>query len=256
MANLDLRLVQILGLSKAANEFSAVARAAGLQVPARFGTEVVARLLGLRTNHPAEDDGLELLPGDDATRAEAAYSAAQVLHFSGWEVAGVQSLADSFALPSLSNWQRAILDTAVARIGMPYIWGGSSDGRERPFGVTSRGGYDCSGFVWRVYKLEQYPASGSLPFVLRGRTTFQMSVEVPASKRIALAQLEPADVIFFGDRGPRSKSAEIGHMGIYVGNGWFIHSSGQGVALARLDGWYEREFAWGRRPLAEAGLTG
>jgi cell wall-associated NlpC family hydrolase len=46
-------------------------------------------------------------------------------------------------------------------------------------------------------------------------------------------------------------------MGIYVGNGWFIHSSGQGVALARLDdGWYKREFAWGRRPLAEAGLTG
>jgi cell wall-associated NlpC family hydrolase len=43
-------------------------------------------------------------------------------------------------------------------------------------------------------------------------------------------------------------------MGIYVGNGWVIHSSGFGVALARLDGWYAREFAWGRRPLAEAGL--
>jgi cell wall-associated NlpC family hydrolase len=107
-----------------------------------------------------------------------------------------------------------------------------------------------------VYKLEQYPASGSLPLVLRGRTTFQMSVEVPASKRVGLANLEPADVIFFGDHGPRSKSAEIGHMGIYIGNGWFIHSSGQGVALATLDGWYEREFAWARRPLAEAGLSG
>jgi cell wall-associated NlpC family hydrolase len=44
-------------------------------------------------------------------------------------------------------------------------------------------------------------------------------------------------------------------MGIYVGNGWFVHSSGYGVALARLDGWYVHEFAWGRRPLAEAGLT-
>ena len=43
-------------------------------------------------------------------------------------------------------------------------------------------------------------------------------------------------------------------MGIYIGNGWFIHSSGYGVALARLDGWYKREFAWARRPLAEAGL--
>jgi cell wall-associated NlpC family hydrolase len=256
MAKLDLRLVQILGLSKAANEFTAGARAAGLKVPGRFGTEVVARLLGLRTNHPASEDSLELLPGDRATRAEAAYSAAQVLHFSGWEVAGVQSLADGFALPELSGWQTQILDTAVARIGMPYIWGGTSDGPESPFGVDFRGGYDCSGFVWRVYKTESYPASGSLPLVLRGRTTYQMSVEVPASQRIPLAKLEPADVIFFGDRGPRSRSAEIGHMGIYVGNGWFIHSSGQGVALATLDGWYAREFAWGRRPLAEAGLPG
>jgi cell wall-associated NlpC family hydrolase len=256
MAQLDLRLVQILGLSKAANEFAAGARAAGLKVPGRFGTEVVARLLGLRTNHPASDDSLELLPSDHATRAEAAFSAAQVLHFSGWEVAGVQSLADSFALPELSNWQTEILDTAVARIGMPYIWGGTSDGPESPFGVSSRGGYDCSGFVWRVYKLEQYPGSGSLPLVLEGRTTYQMSVEVPASKRISFAKLEPADVIFFGEHGPRSKSAEIGHMGIYIGNGWFIHSSGEGVALAMLDGWYRKELAWGRRPLAEAGLSG
>ena len=256
MAQLDLRLVQGLGLGKAANEFTAGARAAGLKVPGRFGTELVARLLGLRTNHPAQDDGLELLPNDHATRAEAAYSAARVLHFSGWEVAGVQSLADTFVLPQLSNWQTAILDTAVGRIGMPYIWGGTSDGPESPFGVSSHGGYDCSGFVWRVYKLEPYPASGSLPLVLRGRTTYQMSVEVPRAQRIGLAKLQPADVIFFGDHGPRSQAAEIGHMGIYVGNGWFIHSSDEGVALASLDGWYKREFAWARRPLAEAGLSG
>jgi cell wall-associated NlpC family hydrolase len=45
-------------------------------------------------------------------------------------------------------------------------------------------------------------------------------------------------------------------VGIYLGNGWFIHSSGYGVAVAQLDGWYAREFAWARRPLAEAGLDG
>jgi cell wall-associated NlpC family hydrolase len=255
MARLDARLVQALGLSKAASEFAAGARAAGLKVPSRFGAEVVARLLGLRTNHPAQDDSLELLPGDHATRAEAAYSAAQVLRFSGWEVAAVQSLADGFNLPALTNWQTTILDTAVARIGMPYIWGGTSDGPETDFGVSARGGYDCSGFVWRVYK-EQYPASGSLPLVLRGRTTYEMSGEVPRSQRIGIAALQPADVVFFGDRGPRSQPGQVGHMGIYVGNGWFIHSSGQGVALATLDGWYKHEFAWARRPLAEAGLSG
>jgi cell wall-associated NlpC family hydrolase len=256
IAQLDARLVASLGLGKAANELAAGARAAGLKVPSRFGTEVVARLLGLRFNHPATDDSLELLPNDPATRAEAAYSAAQMLTFSGWEGSAVQSLADSFALPQLSDWQKQILTTAFARIGMPYIWGGESDGPETEFGVPSRGGYDCSGFVWRVYKLQQYAGEGNLASVLRGRTTYEMSGEVPRSQRLGLAKLEPADVIFFGDKGPRSKPAQVGHMGIYVGNGWFVHSSGYGVALARLDGWYAREFAWARRPLAEAGLTG
>jgi cell wall-associated NlpC family hydrolase len=256
MAQLDARLVQALGLMPAAQAFLKGAKLAGLDVPSRFGTEVVARLLGLRTNHPANQDFLELLPNDPATRAEAAYSAAQILRFSDWQIAGVQSLADTFALPSFTDWQKRILDTAVARIGMPYIWGGESDGPEAPFGVSSRGGYDCSGFVWRVYKLEPYPGAGLLPAVLRGRTTFQMSGEVPRAQRIGLAKLEPADVIFFGDRGPRSQPAQVGHMGIYVGNGWFVHSSGFGVAFARLDGSYARGFAWARRPLREAGLAG
>jgi cell wall-associated NlpC family hydrolase len=255
MAQLDLRLVQVLGLGKAANEFSAGARAAGLKVPGRFGTEVVARLLGLRLNHPANQDSLELLPTDPATRAEAAYSAAQILGFQGYEAASVQELADGFALPDdFTDWQKAILTTAFARIGMPYIWGGTSDGPETEFGVSSRGGYDCSGFVWRVYKLQSYPGEGGLASVLRGRTTYVMSGEVPKSKRIPLAKLQPADVIFFGDKGPRSQPTQVGHMGIYVGNGWFVHSSEYGVALARLDGWYAKEFAWGRRPLAEAAL--
>src|SRR5881397_2987790 len=185
MAQLDLRLVESLGLGKAANEFSAGARAAGLKVPGRFGAEVVARLLGLRLNHPANEDSIELLPTDPASRAEAAYSAAQILAFAGWEVPSVQELADTFALPDdFSDWQKQILTTAFARIGMPYIWGGTSDGPETEFGVSSRGGYDCSGFVWRVYKLQTYPGEGALASMLRGRTTYQMSGEVPKAKRI------------------------------------------------------------------------
>jgi cell wall-associated NlpC family hydrolase len=81
-----------------------------------------------------------------------------------------------------------------------------------------------------------------------------MSIEVPPSERIPFAKLQPADVIFFGTKGPRSTGAQVIHTGIYVGNGWFVHSSDYGVALAQLTGWYRQEFAWGRRPLAEAGL--
>lgn len=259
MAQLDSRLVASLGLSGAAKELAAAARADGLKVPGRFGTEVVARLLGLRLNHPAPDDGLELLPNDPATRAEAAYSAAQILGFGiagGTQVMAVQALADTFSLPQLSAWQTQILDVAVSKIGMPYVWGGTSDGPEAPFGVHSRGGYDCSGFVWRVYKLQSYANEGDLASVLRGRTTFEMSAEVPASQRIGFAQLQPADVLFFGAAGPRSQPSQVDHMAIYLGNNWFIQSSDRGVAVTTLTGWYKRTFAWARRPLAEAGLSG
>jgi cell wall-associated NlpC family hydrolase len=259
MTQLDARLVSALGLSGAASEFVKGARAAGLKVPARFGTEVVARLLGLRLNHPAAQDGLELLPNDPATRAEAAYSAAQILGFGlagGTQVMAVQALADSFALPQLTAWQTRILDVAVSKIGMPYVWGGTSDGPEAPFGVQSRGGYDCSGFVWRVYKLQSYPGEGDLSSVIKGRTTFVMSVEVPKSERIGYADLQPGDVLFFGAAGPRSQSAQVDHTAIYLGNNWFIQSSDEGVAVTTLTGWYKRTFAWARRPLAEAGLTG
>ena len=88
ITTLDARLVGALGLGKTASTFARNAKAAGLKVPSRFGTEVVARLLGLRLNHPASDDRLELLPSDPATRAEAAYSVAQLLSFDGWEADG------------------------------------------------------------------------------------------------------------------------------------------------------------------------
>jgi cell wall-associated NlpC family hydrolase len=230
MAGLDSRLVSGLGLADAARTFAAGARAAGLAPPARFGTEAVARLLGLRTNHPASQDDLELLPADTATRAELAYSGAQMLRFRGWEAQAARAAATSFTLPALTPWQKRILGTAFRFIGYPYVWGGTSEHAETPAGVAARGGFDCSGFVWRVYKLEPYAGEGSLAAMLQGRTTFAMSGEVPKGKRIPFARLQPADVIFFG-------------------------SSGYGVALARLDGWYAHAFAWGRRPLAEAGLV-
>jgi cell wall-associated NlpC family hydrolase len=258
MAQLDRALVQAMGLGKAAKQFAAGARAAGLSVPGRFGYEVVARLLGLRINHPAAQDFLELRPQDPATRAEAAYSAAQILDLGplddSWQVAEVKTLAATFALPQLEDWQRQILEVAFSKIGMPYVWGGTSDSTEVDFGVTARGGYDCSGFVWRVFKLQSYPDEGTLASTIEGRTTYSMSVEVPRSKRIGFKDLQPADVVFFGTKGTKSRGSEVFHTGIYIGNGWFIQASDHGVALAQLTGWYKQRFAWARRPLHEAGL--
>ena len=255
MSGLDARLVGALGLGATAKTFESAAKAAGITPPSRFGTEATARLLGLRINHPAAVDNLELLPNETATRAEAAYSGAQILNFTSSELPAVQQEAATFTLPQLTIWQQRILTTAVRFIGYPYVWAGVSELPESPFGHQAQGGFDCSGFVWRVYKLQQYPNEGTLAARLKGRTTYQMSGEVSRALRIPFAKLQPADVLFFGDAGPSSKPAQVGHMGVYLGNGWFIHSSGYGVAVAQLTGWYRTRFAWARRPLAEAGLS-
>ena len=255
LAELDRAVVRALGLGPAAREVRRKLVRAGLKPPGRAGTEIVARLLRLRYNHPAEQDGLELLPGDAVTRAETAFTVARILELSQEELVWTNDLAMSLALPRFTPWQKRVLARAVRFVGFPYVWGGSSEGPQAPFGVPSRGGFDCSGFVWRVYKLERFAEAPSLGSTLLGRTTYDMSAEMPRTQRIATAELAPGDVVFFGDRGPRSRPKEIGHMGIYVGGGWFVHSSSQGTTIAPLAGWYATSFAWGRRVLAEAKLA-
>ena len=214
-------------------------------------------MLGLRIDHPSAQDALELRATDPATRAEAAYSAAKILGFGGWEVDYVTNAAATFALPAVDGLQRSILQTAISLVGYPYVWGGTSELPQEPFATGKQvpGGFDCSGFVWRVYKLQTYAGADGLGDVLKGRSTYAMSGEVKPALRIPLAQLEPGDLVFFGAHGKRSKPNEVDHMGIYMGDGWFIHSSEEGVALAQLSSdWYAKRFAWARRPLAEAGL--
>jgi cell wall-associated NlpC family hydrolase len=252
---LDAVVVGYLGLGDAARAIQTTLREAGLEPPANTGTEAVARLLGLRLNHPAQDDDLEILPYRPATRAEAAYSFAQLLHLDGSALDDVRRAATSFTLPTLTPWQRRILATAVHYVGYPYVWGGTSPTAETEFGVRSAGGFDCSGFVWRVYKLTPYEGEGSLASVLRGRTTYEMSAEVPRRMVVPAAKLQPADVMFFGAHGPGSKPSEVDHTALYLGNGWFVQSSDEGVTLLPFDGWYAHSFAWGRRPLREAALA-
>jgi cell wall-associated NlpC family hydrolase len=254
VAQLDAKLVGAVGLSRAASAFLQSARAAGLKTPSRFGTEAVARLLALRTNHPAPLDALELRYDDPATRAEAAYSAARILKFKGWEVKSVETSAAGFALPTLDPWQKRVLSTGVSLIGLPYIWGGTSERPQAPLGVAVRGGFDCSGFVSRVFK-QTYPGGAMLPTLLGGRTAAAMAGAVPRAKRIGFNRIAPADLLFFGSAGPRSKPQQVDHVGVALGNGWMIHSSRHGVAVVQLNGWYRERFAWARRPLAEAGLT-
>jgi cell wall-associated NlpC family hydrolase len=253
MTGLNRALVRALGLAPVARTFRTELGRAGLEPPQRVGWETVARLLSLRYNHPSTRDDRELRPQDPVNRAETAYSVARVLQLSSWDLNRVADLAGDFHLPALGEWRTKVLKRAVRFVGYPYVWGGMSEYRQTLFGVTSRGGFDCSGFVWRVYKLQSFAGAPQLSGVLRGRTTYQMSGEVGLAKRVSWAKVKPADVLFFGS-GRNSTPSQVTHTGIALGGGWMVHSSGQGTTITPLSGWYQSGFAWARRPLREAGL--
>ena len=262
MRELDAQLVAAAGLLPAARQIRLAAQAGGLEPTDMLGTETVARLLGLRVNHPVGQEDLERSPKQPASRAEAAYSLAKLSLIDPSRIEAVRQVVSTFSVPVLGEWQRLVLSRALRFVGYPYVFAGMS---EKPQTIWSTGapnnqlavpgGFDCSGFVWRVFKLQPYDGAPSLADVLKGRTTYAMSGEVAKARRIAPELVQPADVLFFGTHGTQSKPTEIGHSGIYVGNGWFVHSSSAGVTLQPLQGWYADELAWARRPLAEAGLA-
>jgi cell wall-associated NlpC family hydrolase len=135
------------------------------------------------------------------------------------------------------------LRIAVSLIGYPYVYAGTTD--DRSDGLA-HGGFDCSGFAWRVYKVSGLPWGEEI----HGRTAAQQAGEIPRRQRLRIDQLQPGDLLFFGTARFNSIATEqnIIHEGIYLGANWVIHSSGQGVYVVPLQGsWLGDSFAWGRR---------
>jgi hypothetical protein len=219
--------------------------------PTRLPWEVAARFLGLRYNH-LSDPALEVSPNQDIDRAEVAYMFKAALMVAPWQLDEL-SWFGHVSLPSLSARQKQIIAFALQYVGYPYVWGGTYPTPDSPYGLQAHGGFDCSGFVWWVLKMNfGYPIPDSQ------RTAAQMAAT--AKPRVPLAKLAPCDIIFFGPKGPKSSAASVFHTAIYLGNGWFIESSNffDGVTLANLHwpGWYYASgFAWGRQVLSPAQLN-
>jgi cell wall-associated NlpC family hydrolase len=235
--------VEELGLGDITTLTQARTAAAGLRPPSYFGSEVLARMLELRFEHPVGEQRLDLFPGDPITRAEAATSLVRVLGLGEWGVASARATLSAFELPQLSGAQRQALQIAVSRIGYPYIWGGTTDNTADGL---EHGGFDCSGFAWRVFKVSGLPWGQKI----QGRTAAEQAGEIPRSQRLRIAQLQPGDLLFFGSAhfNSRATEANVIHEGIYLGNNWVIHSSAQGVYVLPLHGsWLGNQFAWGRR---------
>jgi cell wall-associated NlpC family hydrolase len=247
VAAFDRLVVDQLGLSDVAAAVQSQAFRAGLQPPHRFGGEVVARLLGLRFNHPFADEWRELYPWQPITRAEAAWSLSRLLTFDGEQVAWVRETLARFVLPPVTGAPLRALRIAVSKIGMPYIWGGETDVASGYFGGQVRGGYDCSGFAWRVFKLSGLPAGRRLV----GRTAAQQAGGI-AGPRLRLDAVRPGDLLFFGPGRfwQRATERRIVHEGIALSPDFMIHASAQGVYVSPLfDPWRAKRFSWAKRIL-------
>jgi cell wall-associated NlpC family hydrolase len=117
----------------------------------------------------------------------------------------------------------SIVATASEAMGRPYEYGGTGAGGE---------GFDCSGLIQFAY--------GKHGIVLPRRSTDQAR-EGKKVKR-ELSRLRTADLLTFSNRG-----GQVTHVGLYIGNGRFIHSATRGVQVSLLSAtdpygrwWYKR----------------
>jgi cell wall-associated NlpC family hydrolase len=217
----------------------------GARVTTYSSAHALVRTLGMRWNMKDPNDELELGPNEAVNVAYGAYMLqVAATDVQDWDLDEARRLANELDLPALGPNQQRILQTAVRQLGQPYVWAGETEGSQS----EGHGGFDCSGFTIRVINQSGVPAAAIAPIL--ERTTYTQSA-LPKSRRITQAKLQPGDAIFFGSRGPLSTPAQNYHAGVYMGNGWFIHSSGGngGVAINNLDGWWGGQFAWGRRAL-------
>jgi cell wall-associated NlpC family hydrolase len=109
-----------------------------------------------------------------------------------------------------------VVETALDAIGTPYVWGG-----------TDANGFDCSGLIQYAYAAHDI----QIPRVSRDQIRAGRDV-VPR-----VEALLPGDILGFTTDVNRT----ISHVGLYVGEGRFIHSSSSGVRLSNLQDPYWRE---------------
>jgi len=130
-----------------------------------------------------------------------------------------QALIDSYDANVPAARYSHVVPIALQYLGIPYVWGGASPAT----------GFDCSGFIMYVFA----QIGVSLPH----HAASQFAYGTPVSRE----QLEPGDLVFFDG---------LGHAGIYIGGGQFVHAphTGDVVKISSLyESWYAATWVGGRR---------
>ncbi|MHA7138188.1 LysM peptidoglycan-binding domain-containing protein [Rossellomorea arthrocnemi] len=103
-----------------------------------------------------------------------------------------------------------LLKEAKSHLGTPYVWGGSSVG-----------GFDCSGYIYYVFKQA-------------GADVQRLSSGGYYNRSFYVNNPQPGDLVFFENTYKKG----ISHLGIYLGNNQFIHAGDNGVQITSLDNSY------------------
>ena len=157
-------------------------------------------------------DEIRRIQAEEARRSRAIASQLRGQTFEA--PASYGSVPDGAAPPARYG---GVVGIAMRYLGVPYRWGGASPS-----------GFDCSGFTMYVYA----QIGVSLPHY----TGAQWNMGSPVSR----GDLQPGDLVFFNG---------LGHMGIYVGGGNFIHAphTGDVVKISSMTGWYASTYVGARR---------
>nr|WP_307989885.1 NlpC/P60 family protein [uncultured Niameybacter sp.] len=146
----------------------------------------------------------------------------------GWIYSQYVEVARRDLIPYAKVKGEEIVEYGMQFIGTPYVWGGTN----------LQGGVDCSGFTQQVFKAFDVEIS---------RVSYMQAKDGP---EVGVSQLRTGDLIFFDTTGVNN--GRISHVGIYVGDGKFIHSeSSRGVTVSNLASpYYDRNFVKAIRVLS------
>ncbi len=218
-----LALISLPALAQSAADTDAAAKPAPAkpETPRSKADAAATATLAALLPHLAASDTIPLMDrsamfAGDLSRLISAYDASK----------GVAAATDAALANDSDGKVQSVLRRAMTLLGTPYRWGGTSPDA----------GFDCSGLVGYVFRT----ALGvELPRVSR-----EMANQANAELIRDRASLAAGDLVFFGRRG------RVDHVGIYVGDGRFLHAPSTGKDVRTdtlLSGYWGDKFMQARR---------
>lgn len=159
----------------------------------------------------------DLVSGNVLQLKEEAGDFYKIAYPDGREAYIPKTTAKTYAswVASIQASELSLVSTAKQLMGIPYLWGG-----------TSLKGVDCSGFTKTVYFLNG--------LVLPRDASQQVHTGDAIDTSTGFDQLRPGDLLFFGKPATATTSEKVIHVGMWIGNNEFIHSSGK-VRISSID---------------------